>query len=43
MFPEINGDLPIEEPTIMSEEQELALQKKAEADAAAAKKVVKKK
>ncbi|MBS1604982.1 MAG: hypothetical protein JST42_20130 [Bacteroidetes bacterium] len=43
MFPEINGDLPIEEPTIMSEEQEIALQKKAEADAAAAKKVVKKK
>lgn len=43
IFPEINGDLPIEEPTIMSEEQELAIRKKAEADAAAAKKVVKKK
>jgi hypothetical protein len=43
IFPEINGDLPIEESTIMSEEQELAIQKKAEADAAAAKKVAKKK
>jgi len=43
IFPEINGDLPIEESTIMSEEQELAIQKKAEADAAAAKKAVKKK
>lgn len=43
MFPDINGELPIEEPAIMSEAQELAVQKKAGADAAAAKKVVKKK
>ena len=44
MFPEVNGDMPIEDATIVSEEQEIAAQKKAEADAAAAaKKVAKKK